>query len=120
MVPVLSGWLSPVPISVELLQGEHFPSCEEPSPGDTYERSNISGLLPFRFLKLLEGMWGSRDDGNMALMPANQQQNPYVQSRFLGKHQMCDGAGNGSPTSHPTMESQIQLSESGLSQWLRW
>lgn len=63
VVPVLPGWLSPAPISVELLQGEHFPSCEEPSPGDTYERNNISGLLPFRFLKLLEGMWGSRDDG---------------------------------------------------------
>ena len=28
VVPVLPGWLSPVPVSVELLQGEHFPSCE--------------------------------------------------------------------------------------------
>lgn len=122
VVPVLPGWLILVSISVELLQGEHCPSCEVPIQGILMKETTFQVFFLLGFWSFWRVCGKAEMMINMALkaMPANQQQNPYAQSRFLGKYHMCDGAGNGSPTSHPTMESQIQLSESGLSWWLRW
>lgn len=84
--PVLAGRLSLIPISVELPQGEHFPGCEESNPAGSYERNSILGPLPirrfhFRGLELLGVFGGAEMMVKVAFkaLPANQQQNPYVQ-----------------------------------------